>query len=118
MNNIDLNNINNYINLVNSINDNNKICKLNFKKYFTFENNFYREIYTFYNNGFIILDEYAKYIFNKINLIDLSDDNKRIILQSFSKYKNFHNYIINNNNNNISYLTINRNNLINYFNLE
>lgn len=94
MNNINLTNINNYINLVNSINDNNKICKLNFKKYFTFDNNFYQEIYTFYNNGFIILDEYAKYIFNKINLIDLSDDNKRIILQSFSKYKNFHNYII------------------------
>lgn len=94
INELDYNNINEFIEAVNIINNNNEIHKLNFSKYYNLENDLKNDVYSFYNNGFILLNEYANYIFNKIHSLNLTYNNKKIILRTFLKYENFHNYII------------------------
>lgn len=110
INELDYNNINEFIEGVNIINNNNEICKLNFSRYHNLENNLKNEVYSFYNNGFILLNEYGNYIFNKIHSLDLTFNNKKIILRTFLKYVNFHNYII-------MGLRLDLNDLVNNFNI-
>lgn len=58
-----------------------------------FEFSFQREVNTFINDNKIDLSKYGKYIYNKINSLDFKEDQKEFILDTFSDFYNFYDYV-------------------------